>query len=66
MTDFSIKALGDWLLDVRGVPFGSPEQLDATGQYFTPNTNLRPDTIPAPMVLYYHSLTPDKNFKERP
>ena len=30
----TVKAVGDWELDVLGVPFGSPDDRDEDGEYF--------------------------------
>jgi len=59
MENIHIKAVGDWELDVLGVPFGSPTDKDGHGQYFDANTNLHLDRYPSPAVHYYHGLTPD-------
>lgn len=55
----NIKAIGDWELDVLGVPFGSPLQRDAHGQYFDASTDLHLESYPTPTVHYYHGFAPD-------
>lgn len=55
----TIKAVGDWELDVLGVPFGGPNDKDADGQYFSRQTNLHLDHFDNPLVTYYHGFTPD-------
>lgn len=52
-----IKAVGDWELDVLGIPFGSPSDKDGHGQYFDADTDLHLDRYPNPAVHYYHGLT---------
>jgi HK97 family phage major capsid protein len=57
----TVKALeggesGDWTLDVLGVPYGSPRDRDADGEYFTPSTNLHEDKFELPPVVYFHGL----------
>lgn len=54
-----IKAVGDWELEVRGVPFGSAALKDVDGEYFSQKTNLHTDRFPSPLVHYYHGLNPD-------
>lgn len=63
--DYIVKAVkneaGEWLLDVLGVPFGSPEDRDADGEYFSPRTDLWLEQIPKRPIVYYHGyeeLTP--------
>lgn len=54
----TIKAVGDWVLDVLGVPFGGPVQgRDLHGECFTPSTKLHLDKF-SPLVLYYHAFDP--------
>lgn len=52
----SVKAAGDWTLDVLAVPFGE----DADGQVFDENTDVMPDTFSSPAVLYHHGIEPGK------
>lgn len=39
---------------VRGVPFGSPQNKDMHGQYFTQNTNFLSHILPLPPVFHFH------------
>ena len=55
----SVKAVGDWELDVLGLPFGSPAQKDAQGEYFAPDTQFHEDKFPLPPAVYYHGWGPD-------
>ena len=55
----NIKAIGDWELEVLGVPFGSANDKDKDGEYFDAKTNLHLDRYPSPAVHYYHGMTPD-------
>lgn len=62
-TKASVKALtggdsGDWILDVRGVPWGNPGVRDSDGEYFTPETHLHEDKFPTPPAVYYHGWNP--------
>ncbi|KKK75110.1 hypothetical protein LCGC14_2877040, partial [marine sediment metagenome] len=56
-----IKALGDWEVEVLGIPFGSPDNRDAHGEFFDAKTELHLDKYPLPPALYYHGFTGDKN-----
>jgi len=47
---------GEWLLDVRGVPFGSPAKRDSDGQYFDESTQLHLDKYPSVPAVYYHGF----------
>lgn len=51
--DYAIKAVGDWELDVRGIPFGAT---DSDGQWFDEHTETMPDHFKAPVPTYYHGL----------
>lgn len=54
-----IKAVGDWELEVLGVPFGSAYNKDKDGEYFDATTKLHLDRYPNPAVHYYHGYTPE-------
>jgi len=59
----TVKALpgDDWLLDVLGVPYGGPHGgKDAQGEYFTPDTELWLDKIPARPIVYFHGMDEDR------
>lgn len=50
----SVKAVGDWELDVLAVPFGGPDNgKDKDGEYFSSRTELHLDRF-NPLVTYYH------------
>lgn len=49
-----------WQLDVLGVPFGSPDNRDADGEFFSDQTRLHEDKFPLPPVVYYHGYGPDR------
>ena len=51
----SIKAVGDWELDVLAIPFNS---VDADGQWFDENTDIKPETFNTPLVAYQHGINP--------
>jgi len=51
-----IKALGDWEIEVLGVPFGGPDNRDAHGEFFDATTELHLDKFSAPPVVYYHGF----------
>ena len=56
----TIKAVGDWELDVLAVPYGGPNQgRDKEGEYFSEETNLYLDKFDSPIVSYYHGFDPD-------
>src|SRR3972149_4911295 len=48
-----------WVLDVRGVPYGSPSDRDGDGQYFDARTVLHEDKFPLPPAVYYHGIADD-------
>jgi len=50
-----IKAVGDWELEILGVPYG----LDNTGEYFDDKSNLHLDKYPEIPLVYYHGFDPD-------
>lgn len=55
ISTITVKAVqgADWELDVLGVPFGTPENKDSQGEYFTAATDLELDSV-TPLVHYYH------------
>lgn len=56
----AVKAVGDWELDVLGVPFGGPVNgKDSDGEYFSPNTEIYKDFFKTIPVFYYHGINPD-------
>lgn len=62
----TVKAAGDWELDVLGVPFGSPQDRDSDGEYFTPDTAIHSDKYPAVPAVYYHGRNPDGTQSKEP
>ncbi len=56
----TIKAVGDWELEVLAIPYGGPNKgRDAQGEYFSEETNLYLDKFDNPIVSYYHGFDPD-------
>ena len=53
---YTVKAAGDWELDILGVPFGDAEHKDAQGEYFTNETQYHEDRYGLPPLVYYHGL----------
>ena len=49
----AIKAVGDWELDVRAIPFDSK---DADGQWFDADTDIVPERFNRPVITHYHGL----------
>ena len=61
-----IKALGDWKIEVLGVPFGGPDRRDGDGEYFDATTELHLDKFPAPPAVYYHGYADNKTAMQKP
>jgi len=56
----TVKAAGDWELDVLGVPYGGPNGgKDSDGEYFSPETKIYNDQFPNPPAVYYHGFSPE-------
>jgi len=51
-----IKALGDWEIEVLGIPYGSPDDTDSDGEYFTSETLLHGDKYGLPPAVVYHGM----------
>ena len=51
---YAVKAVGDWELDVLGVPYGGPDNRDADGEYFAADTKFHADKFALPPAVYYH------------
>lgn len=49
----TIKAVGDWELDVLAVPFGAR---DADGQWFDDRTDIADNAFTTPLVVYQHGI----------
>ncbi len=62
----AVKAVGDWELEVLGVPFGSPADRDSDGEYFTEDTAIHSDKYPAIPAVYYHGRNPDGSQSKTP
>lgn len=53
----AVKAVGDWTLDVLGVPFGGPNAgKDSHGEWFTSSTKIFEQNYNNPIVAYYHGF----------
>ena len=56
----TVKAAGDWELDVLGMPFGGPlDGKDTDGQYFNQNTQAYLDVYKTIPAFYYHGYSPE-------
>jgi hypothetical protein len=65
--EIAIKAVGDWELEVLGVPYGGPTNgRDADGEYFSQKTDLYLEQFSSPLITYYHGYTPDGKPQGRP
>jgi len=51
----TIKALGDWELDVLAVPFGDESSKDSDGEYFNADTNFYLENY-TPPAFFYHGF----------
>lgn len=54
--DVAIKAVGDWELEIRAVPYGK----DADGQTFDASTDYMLDSFRTPVITYHHGVNADK------
>ena len=60
----TIKAIGEWELDVLAVPFNKP---DSDGQIFDEHTDFMLDAFTTPAILYHHGIAPGKkNMQKNP
>ena len=60
----TIKAVGDWELEVLAVPFNKP---DSDGQTFDENTDFMLDAFSSPVIMYHHGIEPGKrNLQKKP
>lgn len=62
----SVKAIGDYRLEVLGVPFGSPSDRDSDGQYFDAGTNVHQDKYPTIPAVYYHGRDENGRAMDKP
>lgn len=59
----AVKAVGDWEIEVRAVPFGR----DSDGQTFDAHTEYMLDTFSSPAIIYHHGIEPGaKNIEKKP
>ena len=59
----TVKAVGDWELDVRAVPFGT----DRDKQTFDANTDYMLSQFPTPVIIYHHGMAPGiRGFQDEP
>ncbi len=64
---YALKAMGEWELEVLGVPFGGPDGgKDADGQFFSPKTDLMLKIGEKRPVLYNHGYDPENEMEFRP
>lgn len=64
---YSLKALGDWELEVLGVPFGGPEGgKDLQGEFFSHRTDLMLKVGDKRPVLYNHGMNPNNERMQEP
>jgi len=54
MTLVSVKAVGDWELDVNAVPF---DIRDSDNQWFDSSTDVMPEIFQTPLIAYQHGVT---------
>lgn len=60
---WSVKAAGDWIVEVRGVPFGE----DRDGQTFDGKTDYMLEQFQTPVITYHHGINPGRNgVQEKP
>jgi len=52
----AVKAVGDWEIEIRAVPFGA----DSDQQVFDGDTDYMLDTFNNPAILYHHGIMPGK------
>ena len=62
----SIKTVGEYELEVLGIPFGDSKNKDSDGEYFTKQTNLHLDKFPAPLIIYQHGYEKDEAGEKQP
>lgn len=62
MSEVAIKAVGDWELEVRAIPYG----MDKDGQTFDAGTDFMLDTFNSPLIVYQHGFTRRGQPQSRP
>jgi len=58
----TIKAVGDWELEVRAIPFGK----DRDNQVFTQYTDYMLDAFKSPLIVYQHGFANRNAYEKRP
>lgn len=62
--DMTVKAVGDWELDVTAIPFGGT---DSDGQYFDEHTDIMAEAFQTPLIVYQHGIKQGaKEYQEKP
>jgi len=60
----SVKAVGDWELDVLAIPFN---RMDSDRQWFDDNTDIMSDAFQTPLIAYQHGLEQGaKSLQDKP
>lgn len=60
----TVKAVGDWELDVTAIPF---YKMDADKQWFDDQTDIMHDAFPTPLIVYQHGIKQGaKELDEKP
>lgn len=62
----AIRTLPDRRLEVLAAPFGSPDNRDALGEYFSARTDFMIDINDWRPTLYFHGFSPEKRMMKRP
>ena len=63
INSLAVKAVGDWELEVRAVPFGR----DSDGQTFDAQTDYMLEHFASPAIIYHHGVEPGaKNLEGKP
>ena len=57
LTIVAVKAVGDWEIEIRAVPYG----VDNEGQSFDANTDYMEKTFSTPAIIYQHGIKPGMN-----
>lgn len=55
----AFKSGDDWILDILAAPFGSPDEKDSDGEYFSERTEFYLDKH-TPQAIYYHGYDENK------
>lgn len=62
----AVKAVGNWELEIRAVPFGNEHDTDSDGQWFDKDTDFMLDTFKTFPIVYYHGYNPEGGVQENP